>query len=152
MLETGDPAPDFTLLADDGRPVSLSDFRGRTLVLYFYPKDNTPGCTTQACDLRDDMPRLEASGAAVVGISSDSVESHRRFKARYGLNFPLLADEDHAVAEAYGVWRKKSLYGRSFLGIERSTFFIDPEGRVEEIWRRVKAKGHGEKVAAYLAG
>ncbi|HZD04007.1 MAG TPA: thioredoxin-dependent thiol peroxidase [Longimicrobiales bacterium] len=150
MVQRGDRAPDFTLPADDGSEVSLSDFRGRTLVLYFYPRDDTPGCTRQACDLRDGMPRLRTLDAAVVGVSPDSPASHRRFKAKFDLNFPLLADEDHTVAEAYGVWKEKSMFGRRYHGIERSTFLIDGEGRVAEAWRGVNAKEHAELVTSRL--
>lgn len=152
MLQPGDPAPDFTLPADGGGEVSLTDFRGRPLVLYFYPKDDTPGCTTQACDLRDDIPRFEELGAAVVGVSPDSVESHRAFKEKYDLNFPLLADSEHEVAEAYEVWKEKSMFGRTFWGVERSTFILDEEGRIEEAWRKVKPRGHARRVAEYLEG
>lgn len=152
MVSNGDAAPDFSLLADDGSTVSLGDFAGRRLVLYFYPKDDTSGCTAQACELRDDLPAFSALGVDVVGVSPDPVTSHVKFKTKYDLNFPLLADEDHAVAEAYGVWKEKSMYGRTYMGIERSTFLIDGEGRVEQAWRKVKAKGHAAMVRAYLDG
>jgi peroxiredoxin Q/BCP len=151
MIKEGSPAPDFTLPADDGSLVSLSDFRGKKVVLYFYPKDNTPGCTTQACDLRDNHARFRARGAVVIGVSPDSVNSHAKFRGKYDLNFPLLSDEDHRVAEAYGAWKEKSMYGRSYWGIERSTFFIDEEGVIQEVWRKVKAKGHAERVAELLS-
>lgn len=150
MPEPGDAAPDFTLSSDEGNEVSLSDFRGRPLVLYFYPKDDTPGCTKQACALRDDMPRFDTLGASIVGVSADSVESHRAFKEKYGLNFPLLADTDHRVAEAYGVWKEKSMFGRTFWGIRRSTFIIDEEGRIAAAWRRVKPKRHADRVKEFL--
>lgn len=150
MLERGDTAPDFTLPSDTGGDVTLSELRGRPVVLYFYPRDDTPGCTTQACDLRDDMPRFEGVGAVVLGVSADSVESHVKFREKYRLNFPLLADTEHEVSEAYGVWKEKSMYGRTFWGIERSTFLIDEDGVVLEAWRKVKPKGHAERVAAYL--
>ena len=146
MVDKGDAAPDFTLPADDGSDVSLSGLRGRRVVLYFYPKDDTSGCTAQACELRDDMPRFDELDAVVLGVSPDPVSSHRKFKAKYELNFPLLADEDHAVAEAYGVWREKSMYGRTYMGIERSTFLIDEEGRIAEAWRKVGPRGHSELV------
>lgn len=152
MVSTGDPAPDFTLPADDGATVRLSDLRGRRVVLYFYPKDDTSGCTTQACELRDDLPRFREANAVVLGVSPDPVASHVKFKKKYDLNFPLLADEDHAVAEAYGVWKEKSMYGRKYMGIERSTFVIDTEGRIEQAWRKVKPRGHSELVQAHLAG
>jgi peroxiredoxin Q/BCP len=144
MVEKGSKAPDFTLSADDGSQVSLKDFRGQKVLIYFYPKDDTPGCTTQACDLRDRMPELKAEGAVVLGISPDSVKSHQKFKQKYGLNFPLLADEDHKVAEKYGAWGEKTLYGIKSTGIIRSSFLIDEEGRIAEEWRKVKAKEHAD--------
>ena len=150
MIETGEPAPDFTLPSDEGGTVTLSDLRGRRVLLYFYPKDDTPGCTIQACDLRDAMPSLEERDVVVLGVSPDPVSSHRKFKEKHGLNFPLLADEDHAVAEAYGVWREKSMYGKSYLGVERSSFLIDEEGTLAEVWRKVNARKHLELVEAGL--
>jgi thioredoxin-dependent peroxiredoxin len=144
MVEKGSKAPDFTLAADDGSQVSLSDFRGKKVLIYFYPKDDTPGCTTQACDLRDRMPDLKKEGAMVLGISPDSVKSHQKFKKKYGLNFPLLADEDHKVAEKYGAWGEKNLYGIKSMGIIRSSFLIDEQGRIAEEWRNVKAKEHAD--------
>ena len=150
MPEKGDPAPDFTLPADDGSETSLSDLRGQRVLLYFYPKDDTPGCTAQACDLRDDLPRFEGADVAVVGISPDPVESHRAFKEKYDLNFPLLADEDHEVAEAYGVWKEKKMFGREYMGIERSSFLVGPDGEIEEVWRKVSAKKHLDLVTDYL--
>jgi peroxiredoxin Q/BCP len=144
MIEKGKQAPDFTLQADDGSDVSLSDFRGKKVLIYFYPKDDTPGCTTQACDLRDRMPDLKAEGAVVLGISPDSVKSHQKFKKKFGLNFPLLADEDHEVAEKYGAWGEKNLYGVKSMGIIRSSFLIDEKGRIAEEWRKVKAKEHAD--------
>lgn len=152
MIDQGDLAPDFTLPADDGSEVRLADFRGRKVLLYFYPKDDTSGCTAQACELRDDLPRFETLDVAVLGVSPDPVSSHARFRDKYDLNFPLLADEDHEVAEAYGVWKEKSMYGRTYMGIERSTFLIDGEGRIEQVWRKVKARGHSGLVRDYLAG
>src|SRR5438552_2627097 len=139
MPEQGDMAPDFTLPADDGTSVTLSKMRGQKVLIYFYPRDDTPGCTTQACDLRDRMPELKAEGAVVLGISPDSVKSHQKFKKKFELNFPLLADEDHKVAEAYGVWREKNNYGIKSLGIVRSSFLIDEKGRIAEEWVKVKA-------------
>ncbi len=150
MLAPGDPAPTFSLPADDGSTVSLSDFAGRRVLVYFYPKDDTPGCTTQACDLRDGMPDFEALGVEVVGISPDSVESHVKFRDKHGLNFRLLSDEDRSVAEAYGVWKERSMYGRRFMGIERSSFLIDAEGRIEQVWRKVKASKHADMVREHL--
>jgi peroxiredoxin Q/BCP len=151
MVQEGALAPDFTLPADDGSNISLSSFRGRKVVLYFYPKDNTPGCTTQACDLRDNHAAVQAKGAVVLGVSPDEPRSHEKFRNKYGLNFPLLSDEDHRVAEAYGVWKEKSIYGRRFWGIERSTFLIDEEGMVVEAWRKVRPKGHAERVMDILS-
>lgn len=150
MIVQGAPAPDFTLPADDGTMVSLASLRGRRVVLYFYPKDDTSGCTAQACELRDSMPRFQGVDAVVLGVSPDPVASHRRFRDKYGLNFPLLADVDHAVAEAYGVWVEKSMYGRKYMGIERSTFLIGEDGTVLEAWRKVKPEAHAEMVAAAL--
>ena len=140
----GSRAPDFTLPSDEGGTVTLSDLRGKKVVLYFYPKDDTPGCTTQACDLRDAMPTFEHLDAVVLGVSPDSVASHRKFRDKYGLNYTLLADEDHRVAEAYGVWKEKNMYGRKSMGIERSTFLIDENGTIAEAWRKVSPKGHAE--------
>jgi thioredoxin-dependent peroxiredoxin len=150
MIKEGEKAPAFTLEADDGSKVSLKDLRGGKVVLYFYPKDDTSGCTTQACEFRDSMPELDTRGATVLGVSPDSAASHRRFREKHGLNFPLLVDEDHQVAEAYGVWKEKSMYGRKYWGIERSTFLIDEEGRIERAWRRVRPKGHAQAVLAEL--
>ena len=150
MVEKGKPAPDFTLPSDRDGDVTLSGLRGRHVVLYFYPKDDTSGCTAQACELRDELPRFEGVDAVVLGVSPDSVASHAKFREKYGLNFPLLADEDHRVAEAYGVWKEKSMYGRKYMGIERSTFLIDESGVVIEEWRKVKPQGHAELVAGAL--
>jgi len=150
MVEKGTSAPDFTLPSDGGPSLRLSSLRGRRVVLYFYPKDDTSGCTAQACELRDALPRFEGMDAVILGVSPDSVASHRKFREKHGLNFPLLADEDHAVAEAYGVWVQKSMYGRTYMGIERTTFLIGEDGRVLEAWRKVKPKGHAELVAAAL--
>jgi peroxiredoxin Q/BCP len=151
MVDKGDLAPDFALPADDGSTVRLSGLRGSRVVLYFYPKDDTSGCTIQACELRDDLPAFEALDVRVLGVSPDPVSSHVRFRDKYDLNFPLLADEDHAVAEAYGVWAEKSMYGRRYMGIERSTFVIDPDGVIEAVWRKVKARGHADLVRDHLA-
>lgn len=152
MVDSGDKAPDFELPADDGSQVKLSDLKGKRVVLYFYPKDNTSGCTTQACDLRDTLPRIDEQGAVVLGVSPDPISSHGKFRDKFDLNFPLLSDEDHRVAEVYGVWKEKSMYGRKYWGIERSTFIIDENGVVLEAWRKVKPKGHAERVAEALAG
>lgn len=152
MLKAGDNAPDFTLLSDTGEPVALKDLRGQKVVLYFYPKDSTPGCTTQACDLRDAMDDFASLGATVLGVSPDSRKSHERFKAKHDLNFPLLVDEDHVVANAYGVWVEKSMYGKKYMGIERSTFIIDEDGRLKAVWRKVKAKEHAQRLREYFQG
>ena len=152
MVQEGTAAPPFSLPADDGTTISLDDFRGKTVVLYFYPKDNTSGCTTQACDLRDNMNSITREGVIVLGVSPDSVESHIRFRDKFGLNFRLLADEDHAVAEAYGVWKEKSMYGKNYWGIERGTFIIDPDGVVVQAWRKVRPKGHAQRVLDALTG
>ena len=150
MIMKGDPAPDFALPADDGSVVRLGDLKGSKVILYFYPKDNTSGCTTQACELRDALPRIDEQGAVVLGVSPDPLSSHVKFKEKHQLNFPLLSDEDHSTAEAYGVWKEKSMYGRKYWGIERSTFIIDEEGVILDAWRKVKAKGHAEKVTDFL--
>jgi peroxiredoxin Q/BCP len=149
-IEKGSKAPDFKLAADDGSTVALKDLEGKKVVLYFYPKDDTPGCTTQACDLRDAMPKFEDIDAVVLGVSPDSVKSHQKFKKKFDLNFPLLADEDHKVAEAYGVWQEKNNYGIKALGIVRSTFLIDEQGKIIDVWRKVKAADHADWVAEKL--
>ncbi len=152
MVEPGSPAPDFTLPSDTEGDVTLSDFRGRSVVLYFYPKDDTSGCTRQACGIRDSLPRFDEVDAVVLGVSPDSVESHAKFRAKHDLNFPLLADEDHEVSQAYGVWKEKQMYGNTYMGIERSTFLIDADGVVQEAWRKVRPKGHAEKALTALEG
>jgi len=149
-LQVGDVAPDFTLPADDGTKVSLKDFRGKKVVLYFYPKDDTPGCTKEACSFRDNLGRVQGKGAVVLGVSRDDPASHGKFRAKYRLNFPLLSDLDGRVTEAYGVWKEKRLYGRTFFGIERTTFLIDEAGRIAKIWPRVRVDGHAEEVLASL--
>jgi peroxiredoxin Q/BCP len=146
----GSRAPAFTLPSAEGK-VRLSSFKGGPVVVYFYPKDMTSGCTAQACDFRDRMSRIKKAGATVLGISPDSVARHERFAEKYDLGFPLLADEDHAVAEAYGVWKEKSMYGRKFMGIERSTFLVDRKGVIRRAWRKVKVKGHVDEVLEALA-
>ncbi|MBI2619127.1 MAG: thioredoxin-dependent thiol peroxidase [Ignavibacteriales bacterium] len=150
MIETGDKAPEFELPSSDGTNVSLNGFRGRRVILYFYPKDNTPGCTKEACSFNDNLSRLKRNGVVVLGISADSVTSHQKFAAKYGLRFPLLSDESKEVLNAYGVWKKKSLYGRTFMGIERTTFLIDEDGRIRAIFPRVKVDGHTEEILAAL--
>lgn len=152
MVEKGSPAPEFSLPSDDGGEVSLVSLRGKKVVLYFYPKDDTPGCTIQACDFRDSIPRFEGLDAVILGVSADSLESHAKFREKYDLNFPLLSDQDHAVSEAYGVWKEKQLFGRPSMGIERSTFLIDEVGDVAEVMRKVDAKGHAEMLAKLLDG
>jgi len=150
MLEPGQDAPDFTLPNQDGEEVTLSGLRGRTVVVYFYPKADTPGCTTQACGVRDHAGDYDAAGATVLGISPDPVEAVKKFHDRQGLNFDLLADEDHAVAEAYGVWVEKSMYGRTYWGNERTTFVVDADGKVTDVLRKVKPKEHDDRVLAAL--
>lgn len=147
----GQEAPDFTLPASSGESVTLSDLRGRSVILYFYPKDNTSGCTLEACNFRDAHDQMTGANAVVLGVSPDSVTSHDRFAAEYGLPFLLLADTDHRVAEQYGAWTERSMYGRRFMGIQRSTFLIDPEGRIKKVWPKVQPKGHVEEVLAALA-
>jgi len=149
-LQAGDEAPDFTLDSDDGGPVTLSELRGRKVVLYFYPKDDTPGCTVQACDLRDALPRFEGVDAVILGVSADDVDSHAAFREKYDLNFPLLADSGGKVSDRYGVWGERIVHGEPLMGIERSTFLIDEEGFVERVWRGVSAKGHAEMLAGVL--
>lgn len=149
-LNVGDTAPDFSLPAGDGKTLSLKEFRGKKVVLYFYPKDNTPGCTKEACSFRDDIRKFERKGAVIIGVSADRVESHRKFADKYDLPFSLVSDEKKSLINAYGVWKKKSLYGRTFLGIERSTFVIDEKGKIARIYRKVKVDGHSEEVLAAL--
>ncbi|HEY0671251.1 MAG TPA: thioredoxin-dependent thiol peroxidase [Longimicrobiales bacterium] len=142
MVSENQPAPDFELQADDGSSVKLSNLKGRKVILYFYPKDDTPGCTTQACDLRDHIQEIDSRGAVVLGVSPDDVASHRRFKEKFGLNFPLLADVDHTVAELYGVWKEKNLYGKKTMGVERTSFIIDEKGNIAKVLPRVKPAEH----------
>jgi peroxiredoxin Q/BCP len=150
-IEEGQSAPDFDLRADDGKQVRLSALRGQPVVLYFYPKDDTPGCTREACAFRDRQPELAAHGAVVLGVSPDDVASHGKFRDKFSLNFPLLADPGHQVAEAYGAWREKNLYGKTAMGIQRSTFLIDRAGNVRKVWKRVNVDGHDAEVLAALA-
>jgi peroxiredoxin Q/BCP len=149
-VEVGAPAPDFELDSDSGERVRLSSLRGQPVVLYFYPKDDTPGCTLQACEIRDSWADFEASGAVVLGVSPDSASSHEQFRAKYGLPFTLLADPDHEVAELYGVWVEKEMAGKTYMGIERSTFVIDDEGNVANVMRQVKPAEHAGDVLAVL--
>jgi thioredoxin-dependent peroxiredoxin len=151
MIDQGDEAPNFELPDQDGRPVKLSDHRGQRVVLYFYPKADTPGCTTQACGVRDHLADYTKAGAAVLGISPDHVAKVKKFHEKQGLNFALLADEGHAVADAYGVWAQKSMYGRTYFGNERTTFVIDEGGRVVAVLPKVKPAQHDELVLAALA-
>lgn len=150
-IEIGKKAPAFTLLADDGSKVSLKDFQGSPLVVFFYPKDDTPGCTQEACQFRDRAKQLSQAGAAVVGISCDSQASHAEFKAKYKLNFPLLVDANHRVAEKYGAWREKNMYGKISWGIQRSTYLIDAKGKVAQVWKRVQIDGHDQQVLDAIA-
>jgi peroxiredoxin Q/BCP len=150
MFKEGDLAPDFTLPADGGGEVSLSDYRGKKVVLYFYPKDNTSGCTKEACAFRDDHTAINAAGAVVLGVSPDSVKSHDGFKLKHNLPFALLSDPDHEVAIQYGVWGEKSMYGRTYMGIIRSTYIIDEEGKISKVFPKVRVKGHVEKVLEAL--
>ncbi|MFC1627718.1 thioredoxin-dependent thiol peroxidase [Gemmatimonadota bacterium] len=146
----GDPAPDFTLSDHNDEEVTLSGLKGNPVVLYFYPKDNTPGCTTEACDFRDNMARITRTGATVLGVSSDSAASHQRFREKFDLPFPLLVDENHTVADVYGVWGERKMYGKKFTGLIRSTFLIDGQGQIAEAWYNVRAKGHVDTVLAAL--
>jgi peroxiredoxin Q/BCP len=150
MVEEGTQAPDFELESDTGERVRLSSLRGSPVVLYFYPRDDTPGCTTQACGLRDVWSELQARGAVVLGVSPDSPASHVKFKEKYALPFTLLADEDHAVAELYGTWVEKRNYGKTYMGIERSTFVVDADGNLARVMRKVKPAGHADDVLAAL--
>ena len=150
-LEPGTQAPDFTLPDQHGEPVTLSSFRGQNVVLYFYPKADTPGCTTQACGVRDHQAQYAGADAVVLGVSPDAPKKIAKFDDRYGLGFPLLGDEDHAVAEAYDVWVKKSMYGREYMGNERTTFVIGPDGVIKQIFRKVKPAEHDDLVLAALA-
>lgn len=145
-VSIGQPAPDFTLPTDGGGSLTLSSLRGRKVVLYFYPKDDTSGCTAEACQFRDEMPRFEGSSAVIIGVSKDSVTSHDKFKKKYDLPFSLASDENSDVCERYGVWVEKSMYGRKYMGIERTTFLIDEAGIVRQAWSKVKVPGHGAAV------
>ena len=149
-IEEGRKAPEFNLPADDGTQVELSALRGSPVVLYFYPRDDTPGCTTEACSFRDRQGEFARRGARVLGISPDDVASHGRFRAKFQLNFPLLADTDHEVAEQYGAWREKVRFGKTTMGIQRSTFLIDGQGVIRKVWKNVKVEGHDEQVLTAL--
>jgi peroxiredoxin Q/BCP len=149
-LSEGAEAPDFTLESDSGDTVSLSQLRGKPVVLYFYPRDDTPGCTTEACEFRDAWDKVKGAGAVVLGVSPDTAASHKKFKTKFRLPFPLLADPDHKVAERYGAWGERSMYGRRFQGILRTTFVIGPDGRIRKVFERVKPKGHAAEVLELL--
>ncbi len=149
-LEEGDEAPDFTLPSSAGGTVSLQSLRGKEVVLYFYPKDDTPGCTTEACAFRDAHPQLGGANAVVLGVSPDAIDSHGRFIEKYSLPFPLLSDTEHQVAEAYGAWTEKRMYGRTYMGVDRSTFLIGTDGTIKKIWRKVRADGHAGEVLSVL--
>ena len=151
MIETGAAAPDFTVLTDDGSTLTLSSLRGRPVVLYFYPKDDTSGCTVQACEFRDMFPRFDGSKAVILGVSPDGVKSHTKFKAKFDLPFTLLADTEKSIVTAYDVWKEKSMYGRKYMGVERTTFVIDAHGTIAHIFAKVKPAGHAAEVMAAIA-
>lgn len=146
MVEINKKAPDFTLTADDGKKYSLNDFRGKKVILYFYPKDNTSGCTKEACNFRDNIKLFQKKNAVIIGISKDSIESHKKFKSKFNLPFHLLSDEALDAIKKYDVWKEKSMYGKKYYGVERSTFIIDEKGIVREIFRKVKVDGHIEEI------
>jgi peroxiredoxin Q/BCP len=150
-LKEGDPAPDFTSVTNEGRQLSLSEFRGKSVVLYFYPRDDTPGCTKEACAFRDEFSALKQQGAVVMGVSTDSQKSHAKFTTKYKLPFTLLADEDKSIVQAYGVWGQKSFLGRKYMGTNRVTFLIGPDGRIRKIWTDVKPAQHAKEVLAELS-
>jgi len=149
-LEAGDEAPNFSLKDQDGKTHSLKDYAGQTVVLYFYPKDDTPGCTKEACSFRDNFGAIEEAGAVVLGVSADDAGSHQKFREKYDLPFPLLVDEGAKVASAYGAWGEKVLYGKTVIGMTRSTFIIGPDGKLTKVWKQVKAEGHAEHVLRAL--
>ncbi len=149
-ISTGTPAPDFILVDDNGTQQRLSDYRGQSLILYFYPKDDTPGCTLEACNFRDDYSAYVEAGVTILGVSPGSPKSHSKFKEKYQLPFPLLADEDHAICDAYGVWGEKQFMGRRYMGVLRTTFLIDPNGTVKKIFEKVKPAGHSAEVLAAI--
>ena len=146
MLKVGDKAPFFTGIDDQGKKVELKNFRGKKVILYFYPKDNTPGCTQESCDFRDVISRIKKKDTVVLGVSPDSVASHQKFKVKFSLPFPLISDEDHKIAMAYGTWQEKSMYGKKYMGIVRSTFVIDGNGLIFQVYEKVKVKGHVDAV------
>lgn len=146
MLKEGQKAPSFNLESDEGKKIALKDFAGQNVILYFYPKDMTSGCTTEACDFRDSYSQLKKLKAVILGVSKDSVASHQKFKAKEKLNFPLLSDGEGKVCEAYGVWKEKSMYGRKYMGIERTTFLIGADGKIKKIYPKVKVTGHVDQI------
>lgn len=150
MLEVGKKAPDFSLLNQDEKKISLKDFIGQKVVLYFYPKDDTSGCTKEACSFSDDLPKFSKIDAVILGVSPDSVKSHKKFSEKYKLKFDLLADEEKQVVEKYGVWKEKSMYGRKYMGVERTTFIIDEKGKIKKIFNKVKVDGHNKEVLEAL--
>ncbi len=150
-LQAGDTAPNFNLPADSGQQIKLSDYKGKKLILYFYPKDDTPGCTAESCDFRDNLKAFEKLGVSIIGVSKCSIKKHDKFKDKYSLNFPLVSDENGDMCEKYGVWVEKSMYGKKYMGIERSTFLIDETGKIEKIWSKVKVPGHVEEVKSSLS-
>jgi peroxiredoxin Q/BCP len=150
MLEVGKKAPDFSLLNQDEKKISLKDFIGQKVVLYFYPKDDTSGCTKEACSFSDDLPKFSKIDAVILGVSPDSVKSHKKFSEKYKLKFDLLADEEKEVVEKYGVWKEKSMYGRKYMGVERTTFIIDEKGKIKKIFNKVKVDGHNKEVLEAL--
>lgn len=145
-IEPGTKAPAFTAVTDSGKKIKLSDFKGKMVVLYFYPKDDTPGCTKEACAFRDASDALQERGAVVLGVSPDDEKSHAKFRDKFSLNFPLLADPEHAIADAYGAWREKNMYGKKSMGVQRSTYLIDKDGKVAKVWKRVSVDGHDAAV------
>ena len=149
-LQSGDKAPDFNLRNDNDEAVKLSNYKGRKVVLYFYPKDDTPGCTAEACSFRDGFSEIQKRGVALFGVSIDTVESHKKFKEKFHLNFPLLSDADKKVVNAYGVWKEKNMYGKKYMGIERTTFIIDEDGKIKKVFPKVKVDGHYDEVIAEL--
>ena len=150
MPEEGKKAPAFKLSDQNEKTISLSDYKGKNVILYFYPKDDTSGCTAEACSFRDDFPKFKKVDAVILGVSPDSVESHKKFAKKYNLNFSLLADEDKEVVKKYDVWKEKSMYGRKYMGVERTTYIIDPEGKIKKIFRKVKVNGHNKEVMEAL--